>query len=66
MSTFFYFDSIKMQKTQKCYPENVIEVLGENGGREALVDLVIPLNGLFEGLAFEDVNNGGKRFAMDN
>ncbi len=44
----------------------MIEVLGENGGGEALVDLVVPLNGLFEGLAFEDVNNRSKRLTMDN
>jgi len=48
------------------YPENVIEILGEDGGRETLVDLVIPLYGLFEGFALEDVNNGGKCFTMDN
>ena len=51
---------------QNWYPENVVEVLSENGGRETLFDLVIPLNGLFEGLAFEDVDNGSKSFAMDN
>ncbi len=44
----------------------MIEILGEDGGRETLVDLVIPLYGLFEGFALEDVNNGGKCFTMDN
>ncbi len=41
------------------------EVLGEDGGGEALGDVVVELDGLVEGFVAEDVEDGGEGFVTD-
>jgi len=48
------------------YPENVVEVLGEYGRGKALLNLVVPLNCFLKRLAFQNIDNWGKCFTMDN
>ena len=53
-------------KSSGFYLEDVVEVLGEEWGREALVDLVVPGDGLLEGLALEHVHDRGEGLSVDN
>ena len=46
--------------------EEVAHILGEEGGAQPLLDLVVPCDGLVEALALEDVDDGGEGLAVDH